>query len=269
MTIEQDNRLKGGGVPDAGGRVPAGRDQPAAIGMPGQGRDPVGVTGEAALEGAVAHVPDADEAILAGRGQALTVAIESQGADRPGRLLRGPKFLQQGRSMPLPEPDTAVIVSGGQQLRIGAEGHGRRPGWGVPVRQLLAGRSHPDRKLIASRRHQPAAGVEAPLGGDFVQRMPFDLLLGIKVPVAEHPRLLDGPQRAVRRKTKGEQVAVGVEWPQAECAHNDVGGTAKERGRNGRAHGTISHLENGFQQPRNKDGPQRGGSGWARTVCAG
>ena len=82
VAVEDDHRLQRVRIPDARRGVPAGGDEKVAAGMPGQGRDAIGVSGQTAVVGAVRQVPDADRLIFAGYRQPFAVGADREGADR-------------------------------------------------------------------------------------------------------------------------------------------------------------------------------------------
>ncbi|HEX5272643.1 MAG TPA: hypothetical protein VFW33_19235, partial [Gemmataceae bacterium] len=77
--------LPGPHVPDAGGAVVAGGDEPLAVGREGQGAEGVSVAGQGAHLAAGGGVPEADVVVapVGAAGRQLAVGGEGDGTDRP------------------------------------------------------------------------------------------------------------------------------------------------------------------------------------------
>src|SRR5690349_2014048 len=123
-------------------------------------------------------------------------------------------------TMPVPDPDAAIVVAAHKDLRVGAEGQGGGPGRDGPACELLSGWSNPDGNFVTARSNQSSGIIETPGRRHLFQGVPFNLLLGVKVPVAQDARLLNRPESSIRSKAKAKQIAIRMERPQTVTSEN-------------------------------------------------
>ena len=228
MAIEQHDRLHGADVPHPGRTIPPGRDQQLAVGVPGQGRNAVGVARQLAEQFALRQVPQGDDAIFMGRGQLFAVAAEGQGADR---CRRARQLMQQLMARGVPEANGAVIMSGGDVGRIGMARQGGHPRRLRQGREHLARGSVPERQIIAGGDQEASIVAETPECFQIAQGMPLELLAGLGVPVPQHAGILDGPEGAVRGESQGQKFSIGMQLRLAE--HPGAGHLGRRHGGNG------------------------------------
>src|SRR5262249_54961022 len=180
-----------GDVPDAGGAVVAGADEPPPVA--GE-RDPADVQGVGfELPDLLARlgVPKADHPLAAGRGQALAVGRHGDGGNRVAVGVDLPDLLARGD---LDDPNRPVAAGRGEALAVGhhadavdADGH-----FGVVLvtGDLLAGPEVPDanRPLAAARDGLLAVGRQGDaVDADFraVAGQLLQLLARLRVPQAD------------------------------------------------------------------------------------
>src|SRR5262249_54732551 len=112
VTVEQDDRLAGRGVPDPGRGVPARGHQETSARMPGEHGNAVGVALESARVPPRADFPQGDELVLAGGGEPLAVGAEGETADGTLVQLEPAQQTMAGR---IPEAYQAVVMAAGQE----------------------------------------------------------------------------------------------------------------------------------------------------------
>src|SRR5262249_26503353 len=134
-------------VPDLDGAVKAAGGQVPAVGVKGNGFDPVGVPAKSGDLAARRGIPDAHRPVTPGRGETPTVPGASRSTGRVGRA--SVRVFREGEGFgvdgDIPDTDRAVAAGGGQAAAVGTEGHTvDRAGVPDEREQLLAGCGVPD-----------------------------------------------------------------------------------------------------------------------------
>src|SRR6516165_1477885 len=113
-------------VPNARGRIPAGGDKIIAAWMPGQRRDTIRMSDQAATISAGGQIPYADRLVLARNGEPLSVGADRDCAD--GFLMK-PQILLEHRMVArsIPVPNRAVIMTGRHEASIRGKCQRRDP----------------------------------------------------------------------------------------------------------------------------------------------
>ena len=112
----------------------------------------------------------------------------------------------------VPVVDRAVVMARRHEACVGMKCHRRHPARLLDRCQHQAGRSVPDRQVIAGGGENPAIGAGGPERFQIAQVVPIDLLARGGVPFPQDAEFLNGIQPALFAESHEQDVAVGLQF---------------------------------------------------------